>query len=73
MSPYFCYFHQGLYERKPDGADGCNNQQCLEFAAKEVKSSGIHYTGHGVKQGVSPDQVSVKASEKALKQAEAVA
>ena len=93
--PYFCYIHQGLYVNGP--VEGCNDTQCLEFARKEVRPSGIHYTGHGgsdqtkisrhnsktfhkdmyaykdaVDQGVDPEMITVKASEKALKEAEAV-
>jgi len=47
MSPYFCYFHMGLYEPKPNGDDGCNNEECLAFARKVVRPVGIHFTGHG--------------------------
>ena len=98
MAPYICYIHGGLYEAKPDGADGCNNEECLRWADKVVRPVGIHFTGHGgtastkisrqdsktfhadmyaykdaVDQGVDPEMITVKASETALKEAEAIA
>ena len=96
MSPYICYIHQGLYEPKPNGDDGCNNAECLAFARKVVRPSGVHMAGFGgstvtkisrsdsvrfhkdmyaykdaVDQGVDPEMITVKASEDALKAAEA--
>ena len=35
----------GLYEAKPDGDDGCNNEECLAFARKVVRPSGVHISG----------------------------
>ena len=43
--PYICYTHHGLYEPKPNGDDGCNNEECLAFARKEIRPVGIHVAG----------------------------
>jgi len=93
--PYFCYIHNGLYVSSPT-IEGCQDVQCREFAAKEVRPAGIRVAGFAgstatkisrknskqfhkdmyaykgaVDQGVSPDQVTAKAAEAALRQAEA--
>ncbi len=46
MSPFFCYIHQGLYVSSPD-QEGCQYSQCIEFARKEIKPSGIHMARFG--------------------------
>lgn len=43
--PYFCYLHHGLYVKGE--ADGCHYDECLEFAAKEVRPVGVSVSGFG--------------------------
>lgn len=40
---YFCYIHMGLFVN--GNAEGCHDVRCLDFAAKEVRPAGIHFTG----------------------------
>lgn len=45
MAPYICYTHMGRFEPKPNGDDGCNNEECLAFARKVVRPVGVHVAG----------------------------